>query len=109
MIKRTAPLILLILLSSCEARRTAPPPGVIPPEDFAALYVDLLKLGVRTPSAPADTLSSHRRVDSLLQVHNATRELVTKSVGWYNQDVAQWRLIMDSVTTRLERERAIRP
>jgi hypothetical protein len=106
---RTALVILLLFASSCSGRRTIPPSGVIAPGQFADLYVHLLKHGVRLPSAPADTLAARREVDSLLQAHNTTRDAVTTSAAWYNQDVAGWRLIMDSVTTKLEREQAGRP
>jgi hypothetical protein len=101
MIKRAAILILLLSAYACEARKPTPPPGLISPADFADLYVDLLKLGVQVPSNGADTLSARRGVDSLLQAHNATRDAVRASVAWYNQDVARWRPIMDSVTARL--------
>jgi hypothetical protein len=103
---RTAFLILLLFASSCSGRKTIPPPDVIAPDRFADLYVDLLKHGVQVLSSATDSLAARRVTDSLLEVHTATRGAVTTSVAWYNQDVVRWRLIMDSVTIRLEREQA---
>ncbi len=107
---RTRSLLLFLFLAfSCSGKEPAPPPGVIAPDRFADLYADLLRNDLPGFAPPGDTLRARGRVDSLLRAYDTTREQVQASVAWYNQDVTRWKLIMDSVTARLERPQPGRP
>ncbi len=99
----------LLLGLSCSGRAPAPPPSVLPPERFAALYADLLKQGARTPSPARDTVAQRRDVDSVLQVHGTTRDGVMASAEWYNRNVEAWKVISDSITAALEHQQTARP
>ncbi len=105
------PILLFALLAafSCSGQKTQPPPSVLAPGPFADLYVDLLKLGTRPSASALDTLARMRNVDSLLQAHGTTREAVKASVEWYNRDPSGWKAIMDSATSKLERQQNTRP
>lgn len=109
MIYRATLLLPLLLAFSCSGREPAPPPSVLPPERFAALYADLLKQGARTSTPAQDTLLQTRGVDSILRVHGTTRDAVIASADWYNRDVEIWKVISDSITAALERPHTVGP
>lgn len=109
MIKHSILLLALLTAISCSGQKTQPPPSVLAPGPFADLYVDLLKQGTQPPASTPDTLARKRTVDSLLQAHGTTREAVKASVEWYNRDPSGWKAIMDSVTSKLERQQNTRP
>jgi hypothetical protein len=97
---RFSPLILLLLFG-CAGQKSAPPPGLLPPERFARVYADLLLAGVPGDSAMMDTTLRRRTIDSLLLRRGVSRTSFDSSVAWYNADVSRWREVMDSVTRAL--------
>jgi hypothetical protein len=80
-------LLPMLLLTGCPGG--SHPRGVIPQEEFADLYLDLLAAGEQrfdTSAAaivvPADTVLARRGV---------TPEEYRKTIAWYNRDPESWR------------------
>ncbi len=100
--KTILPVLVALTIASCTRQ-----PGSAPLDrsEFAAVYTDVTVSLWKARRAGADTTVLSRITDSVLALHNTTREQYLATLRWFNEDVERWKGFYDEVSTDLE-ERA---
>ena len=71
-------------------------------ERFVNFYADYLVLQEENRNHNLDSLTLHRRLDSLYQAHHFTREQLAATMTEYNKDALRWKEVYEKVVKRLE-------
>jgi hypothetical protein len=95
-------IILIILLFTgifgCGKRLSSD----IPPDKFAAIYIDLKLSKASVPNADSLMKTSDKEIlNRILKKHNVTPEQIRMTVDIYNKDVSKWKEFYENVSKRL--------
>jgi hypothetical protein len=82
-----AAILPMLLLAGC--RGGSSPRGVIPQEEFADLYLDLLAAAEQRFDTSAAAIAVP--ADTILARRGVTLEEYRKTIAWYNRDPESWR------------------
>ena len=74
----------------------------IPPEKFAAIYIDLKLSKASIPNADSLMKTPDKEfLNSILKKHDVTPEQIRMTVDSYNKDVSKWKEFYEHVSKRL--------
>ncbi|TAK64330.1 MAG: hypothetical protein EPO24_03425, partial [Bacteroidetes bacterium] len=95
--KSTFPLLLVLLFVFCSCNQNRKSKDSIPDDRFINFYTDYLIVKEENTILSFDSLAATKRIDSIYNLHNLTKQQIEHARTEYNKDLARWQSIYEKV------------